>query len=229
MKIAFLNIATNKYINFLPELLKSINKYFLPEVEKHFYIFTNNLDYPLNHKNISKILIKAKGWPGDTYYRYHHFLSIKEALKNYDYVYYLDADMKIVDYVGKEVLTDLLGVQHPGFVVNKQGTPEDKQKESTAYLEKKNVVQYCCGGFQGGSPKEYLKLSEIISHNIDIDDKNNILAVWHDESHVNRYFADNPPTKILNAGYCAPESAWQVPFPYKIIALDKSATKYKGR
>ena len=89
-------------------------------------------------------------------------------------------------------------------------------------MTRDKIAQYCCGGFQGGSSKEYLKLCETISANIDQDDKKGILAIYHDESHVNRYFVDNPPTRILNAGYCAPESAWKVPFPYKVLALDVS-------
>ena len=150
MKIAFVHVATNKYVEFLTVLGSTINKYFLPGVEKHYYVFTDQMDYPV-HTNVHKVKIEPKGWPGDTYYRYHYFLTIKDTLKEYDYIYYLDADMKVVNYVGKEVLTDLLGVQHPGFFVDKKGTPEDNQKNSTAYLDRDDVKQYCCGGFQGGS------------------------------------------------------------------------------
>jgi histo-blood group ABO system transferase len=222
MKVAFVLIATNKYIEFIPPLLDSIYKYFLPNTDKDCYVFTEQTDYPLSH-NAKKIEITPKGWPGDSYYRYHYFLSIKDTLQKYDYIYYLDADMRVVDYVGEEVLAELLGIQHPGFIVNKHGTPEDRQKNSTAYLIKDDVAQYCCGGFQGGSSTEYLKLCETVSKNIDVDYKNNIQAVHVDESHINRYFVDNPPTKILDAGYCAPETAWRVPFPSKILALDISA------
>tara|TARA_R100001163_G_scaffold65613_1_gene63530 strand:- start:2249 stop:2944 length:696 start_codon:yes stop_codon:yes gene_type:complete len=221
MKVAFVLIATNKYIEFIPPLLESIYKYFLPETQKDCFVFTEQLKYPLSY-NAKKIEITPKGWPGDSYYRYHYFLSIKDTLKDYDYVYYLDADMRIVDFVGEEVFTDLLGVQHPGFVSNKQGTPEDRQTNSTAYVTRDKIKQYCCGGFQGGASTEYLKLCEVISKNIDTDDKNGVLAIYHDESHANRYFVDTPPTKILDAGYCAPETAWEVPFPSKILALDKS-------
>lgn len=228
MKVAFVIIATNKYIQFVPPLLDSIYKYFLPDTEKDCYVFTDQTDYNLGY-NTEKINISPKGWPGDSYYRYHYFLSIKDTLQTYDYIYYLDADMRVVDFIGDEVLTDLLGVQHPGFVLNKQGLPEDQQVNSTAYLPKKEVTQYCCGGFQGGTSSKYLKLCETISKNIDIDDANNILAIYHDESHANRYFADNPPTKILNAGYCAPETAWEVPFPYKILALDASVDLILGK
>ena len=221
MKIAFVIVATNDYVKFVNPLLDSIHKYFLKNHDRDFFVFTDNVNHPLNHDAVA-LKIEPRGWPGDSYYRYHYFLTIKDKLKDYDYIYYLDADMLVVDHVGEEVLTDLLGVQHPGFIVNKQGTPEDVQTESTAYLKKEEVSQYCCGGFQGGSADEYLKLCEVVSKNIDKDDSKGILAIYHDESHVNRYFADNPPTKILDAGYCAPESAWSIPFPSMILALDVS-------
>ena len=159
----------------------------------------------------------------------------EDLLKKYDYIFYLDADMGIVDYVGEEVLTDRLGVQHPGFFAEnkKQGTPDEKVYEnglkSTAYTKKEDIKQYCCGGFNGGSSKEFLKMSQTIVNNINKDMENEIMALWHDESHLNRYFVDNPPTKTLDCGYCAPESAWEIPFPKKVLALDKSVDKLKGR
>lgn len=224
MKIAILHVATRNYKYFIEPTTQSVERYFLPNIHKDYFVFTDDVDLKVSVP-ITTVKVEPKGFPGDTYYRYHYFLKIKEKLQEYDYIYYLDADMKVVDYVNEEVLTDLLGVQHPGFISDKRGTPEDKQVNSTAFVEKENIKQYCCGGFQGGSSKEYLKLSETISKNIDIDDKNNILAVWHDESHFNKYLVDNPPTKILDAGYCAPESAWSVPFSYKIIALDSKETE----
>jgi histo-blood group ABO system transferase len=60
-----------------------------------------------------------------------------------------------------------------------------------------------------------------ISENIDIDYSRNIIAVWHDESHMNRYFIDNKPTLILSPSYCYGESM-NIPFIKKLVALDKN-------
>jgi histo-blood group ABO system transferase len=82
-------------------------------------------------------------------------------------------------------------------------------------------MSYFAGGFNGGSSIEFLKMCDKISTNIEKDLQNGYIAIWHDESHLNRYFLDNPPTKILDPGYCYPES-WGLPFSKKLLALDKN-------
>ena len=229
MKIAILNIATNNYKLFLDQLHTSIEKYFLPEHTKDYFVWTDVEEFNFKH-NVKPIKIEPQGFPGDTLFRYHYFLMAEDILKNYDYIFYLDADMSIVDYIGDEIITDRLGVQHPGFFTEdkKQGTPETRSI-STACVDPQQIIQYCCGGFNGGSSTEFLKLSRSIVDNINKDMEKDIIAVWHDESHLNKYFVDNPPTRILDCGYCAPESAWDVPFPKKILALDKSVDELKER
>jgi len=56
---------------------------------------------------------------------------------------------------------------------------------------------------------------------VDEDMDKNLIAVWHDESHYNRYLIDTPPTHILSPSYCYPES-WRLPFEKKLLALDKN-------
>jgi histo-blood group ABO system transferase len=82
-------------------------------------------------------------------------------------------------------------------------------------------MEYFAGGFNGGTKEQYLKMAQKLATNIRLDYDKNIIAVWHDESHINRYFIDNPPTKILDPGYCYGESL-KPPFAPRLIALDKN-------
>ena len=49
------------------------------------------------------------------------------------------------------------------------------------------------------------------------------MALWHDESHLNRYIAEQDPAsyRLLTPAYWYPEG-WDLPFEQKITVRDKS-------
>jgi len=108
------------------------------------------------------------------------------------------------------------------------GRNEYEQNQiSSARISSNEGTNYFAGGFYGGSAQEFLKLVKECSENIKKDLSNNFIAKWHDESHLNRYFVDNPPTLILNPSYCYPQNYWKWikgPFNFKkiLVALDKN-------
>jgi hypothetical protein len=78
---------------------------------------------------------------------------------------------------------------------------------------------YVQGSFNGGTSTAYLALVRQLEKNIQADLDNNIIAVWHDESHLNRYVSDKHP-KVLSPAYAYSEGA-ELGFPPKILMLDK--------
>jgi len=227
MKIALINIATNKYSLFLKSLYQSADYNFFPDENVNYVLFTNN-NVDLSSKNkIIKIPIEHKPWPYMTLYRYKFFDMAKDILKEYDYVYYCDVDMLFVNRIKEDIISDLVGTLHGGFYDKPKHTwTYETNPKSTAYIKNGDGDNYYCGGFNGGSSQEFLKMSAIINENITIDEKNNIIAKWHDESHINKYFYINKPTKILSAEYCWPDTN-QKNDNAKIIALTKDNTLFK--
>lgn len=218
--VGLLIISTNKYISFLNDLLVSADKYFLPDQNVEYFVFTDHETINIESKRkINLIQTNHKPWPWMTLGRYAIFSNNAECFVNMDYLFYCDADMKFCDTVGDEIFSNRVATQHPGYYATR-GTPETNPASLACVLPFEQM-QYFAGGFNGGTKTEYLKMAQKLSENIQIDYNKNIIAVWHDESHMNRYFIDNPPTKILDPGYCYGESL-KPPFVPKLIALDKN-------
>lgn len=49
----------------------------------------------------------------------------------------------------------------------------------------------------GGRSEAFLKMSRICAENTRIDEKNGVMALWHDESHLNKYILDKNPLILL--------------------------------
>ena len=217
IKVGLLVIATQKYDTFLKLLFETADKFFLKDCEITYFLFTDTeKDFP--EHNVVKIPQEHKEWPYITLERYHTFFENKELLRGQDYLFYTDADMIFENEVGREILSNRVATVHPG-IYGGRGNVETNPN-SLAYIAPNEPVLYFAGGFNGGSSSEFLRMSEAISINVDIDRANKIVAKWHDESHLNRWFIDNPPTKILDCGYCYSYSHPRKHKP-RLIAIDK--------
>lgn len=225
MKIVICIIATNQYKSFVPQLTKSICEYFLLSHEIELHIFTEGIVELYEDERVKHVFhkIPAYKFPEASLYRFHIMTSLNYEA---DYLYYIDADMQIVDYVGDEILGDIVAVRHPGYFMGGWGS-ENVNPKSTAYLQNDKRLKYFAGGFQGGKLEHYFGAMLIMAAAIEVDRGNGIMAEWQDESHWNRHLAYNPPTVELNPSYCMPEpewkrKAWKINnLPVKIIALEK--------
>lgn len=218
-KIGLLIIATNKYTRFIQPLIESADNYLLKDQDVTYFIFTDKELNIKSRRNIEYIKVEHEPWPWMTLGRYNIFFDNRKYLENMNYLYYCDADMLFFSDVGEEIICDRVATVHPGFI-GTRGTPETNKK-SLACVNENEPMIYFAGGFNGGSKNEYLKMASVLSKNILEDYRNGIIAIWHDESHMNRYFIDNPPSKILDPSYCYPES-WNLPFEKRLLALDKN-------
>lgn len=219
MNIGLLVIATNKYISYTHPLWESAKKHFMAKHSVQMFVFTNQADVPAG---AVRVQWEHLPWPGPTLMRYHAFLTAEEQLSKMDYLYYSDADMKFVDTVGDEALGNLVATIHPGFYnKSRHEYTYERRGDSTACMGPNDGFAYFAGGFNGGRSKNFLDMSKSIRGNIDIDQSKNIVAIWHDESHMNKYLFKTPPTNVLNPSYCYPES-WKLPFKKRLLALDKN-------
>ena len=224
-------IATNKYDRYINGIIESAKENFLKDQKITFAIYTDSNDF-LNSEDLEIVSFKIEheSWPVPTLKRFHYFSLAIDLIEKSDFSFYIDVDSLFVRNIGMEDLNitedfdGMVGTLHPGYY-GTRGTPEYRM-ESLAYISPKVNSVYFCGGFFGGSSSEFARAITTMKNNIDLDLSRNIIAVWHDESHLNRYFVDNPPKSILGVGFSCPEERrLQEDFfmdPY-IIFLDKEA------
>ncbi|OUM61769.1 glycosyltransferase family 6 protein, partial [Piromyces sp. E2] len=232
--IAILYICTGKYDVFWKEFYESVEEKFIPHMKKDYFVFTDSKDiYKKENDNVHIIKQKNLGWPGNTLYRFHMFLSQKEKLQNYKYIFFMNANIICNFGVGEEFLPKdegLLFVQHHAYykAPNTKFSYE-RNSNSTAYIPMGQGKYYVCGGVNGGRAKEYLHMCEVLKSRIDEDDKNDVVAVWHDESHINKYLLELEKSqyKLLNVSYCFPEYKMnRKSFPFDPILFFRNKKKY---
>lgn len=216
--IGLLIVATGKYVSFVPELVTSAEKYFCKGHKVTYFVFTDG-EF-LHGKNVVVVPQARLGWPYDTMMRYEVYRKNKKLLESQDYLYACDADMRFCAKVGDEILGDLVATQHPGYF-QERGTYETNSA-SKACVYPNEGKYYFAGGFYGGSTKEFFRMIDRVMSQIICDLKNGIIAIWHDESHWNRYCIDHPPTVVLSPSYCYySHKHKKLACQPKLMALDK--------
>jgi hypothetical protein len=225
VRIAILYICTGQYSLFWQDFYRSAEEFLFNKFIKHYFVFTDDISI----KSGDKITVLHKeygGFPHDSMFRFEMFNGISRELQKFDYVYFFNSNMRIIKPVSEDIFPDsyesgLVGVIHPGhYNHNPVRFPYERNPRSKAYIPHKyNSYKYYMGGMFGGVAESFLRLSERCAEWIRDDLKSGIVAVYHDESHLNRYFIE---TKILelDPGYGYPEG-WNIPFTPRIILMDK--------
>lgn len=216
MNIGILTIATGNYSKLFPNFKKEIIEKFLPIFNKNIFLFTDDLD--VHHNNLINIMHLP--WPLCTLLRFHYINKHEKLFLNFDYLYYIDVDMIPYSLIDEEVLPDKNEIvcalhywQQDSFE-----SYENSNSKSTAFVNLTNQFEnkYCQGCFFGAKTDAFLSMSTTLEKNINEDLKNNIIAKWHDESHLNKYIISHP-YKALNSGYTHPH----------VIPIDQNKNKVK--
>jgi histo-blood group ABO system transferase len=215
--VAFVTLATGRYAAFTGPLLASVRKHFLRGCDVTPIVLSDRpeavpgMAWPIAHRP----------WPEVTLFKFGSLGQFRDRLETFDYVYLCDADMRFVNQVGEEVLGEVVAVRHPGFFNKPRSAfTYEHRPGSTAFIPPDQGTDYYAGGFLGGRSSALLDICAVIHARIEDDGRRKVVAVWHDESHWNRYLAEHPPTVALSPAYCYPEG-WNLPFTPRLIALDK--------
>ncbi|ACZ12790.1 glycosyl transferase [Sulfurospirillum deleyianum] len=235
-KIGILYICTGDYWKFWENFYKSSEELFLTNEEKHYFLFTDNRELlNINNERIHSFFQEKMDWPYPTLYRYKTFIKYKTVFQDMDYLIFCNANLLFNEKISRNDLfanKELFATLHPGFFDKKpQKFTYETNIKSLAYTEKKVDSIYVCGGFNGGIKNDFLKMAEILDDNIDKDFSESIIAIWHDESHINNYVQNNKEKfNILSPSFCYPQH-YSIDINKKIIVQDKEkiiSIKHKG-
>ncbi len=236
MKIAILYIALGRYSTFWEDFYKTSEEYFVKDSQKTYFVFTDSDKiYAQDNENVIKIHKDKLGWPYDTLMRFEMFLTQEEKLKEFDYIFFFNANMKFVAPVGHEVLPDedhcgLVAGKHPGYYRKDiNNVPYCRNSESLAYIPYGDGNVYVQGCLNGGTRDAYLELCRVCRDNTQQDLDNDIIAEVHDESHLNKYVVDKN-ILVLPCNYLYPVGSYYPEFcdDIKCIQRAKDTPKYGG-
>lgn len=225
MKIAILYICTGRYNQFFHEFYISSKKHFLSNVEKHFFVWTDDLNL-CDYNDVSLIYKECKGFPLDSLMRFEMFLGIKEKLDKFDYTYFFNSNMLFVSDISEEILPinrgEIVFTLNAGYYnKSKFLYPYERNKKSLAFIKFniKKKYKYVIGGLNGGKTSDYLFFAKECHDRIIQDLKSGLIAVFHDESHINRFYNQHGG-KLLPPSFAYPEGQ-SLPFKSKILIRDK--------
>lgn len=228
-KVAILYICTGKYVVFWEDFYRSFEQNFLNKSHVEYFVFTDADSLYGEDKcdRIHHIVQENLGWPGNTLFRFRMFVSIREKLTDFDYLFFFNANVVCKKEITEEeflpVEQDLLVVQHPGYYnTGVWRLPYERRKDSAAYIPRGKGRNYVYGAVNGGKAKAFLHMAEQLDREIEQDYQKGIIAKWHDESHLNHYIWMQGNYKLMSPSYAYPED-YHLPFEMKIMTQNKSS------
>ncbi|XP_066437170.1 N-acetyllactosaminide alpha-1,3-galactosyltransferase-like isoform X2 [Eleutherodactylus coqui] len=211
--------AVGKYLEtYLEDFLVSANRYFMPSLPCIVYILTDNpKDVPTIHVRpamsitILQVPLRHR-WQDISMMRMMDLQDIVLPLARgqVDYLFCMDVDQIFSSNYGPETLDDLVAQLHSGYYLqSREELPYETNSLSAAFIPPTMGIFYYHAAVFGGSLARLTNLTSSCLNGILKDKKSGVEAIWHDESHLNRYLAlEYLPSKVLSPEYCWDNRLW---------------------
>ena len=216
-------IATNKYKSFVPATMKSVNLHLYRNHNVIFYLFTDDPSQFQANDNVVLHKIPSYGFPEATLYRYRIMKQATQSFRDreLDYIFYIDADYQfnrrptLQDLPPTDNLVEgIFATKHlhnlnESFDEHHRIGSFERNENSQAYIGPNlSMDAYYCGGFNGGSREAWITAIHEMDEMIQIDESNNVMPIWHDESIFNKYCALHKPVWVFNQSFIYTEQCF---------------------
>ncbi|XP_072331881.1 N-acetyllactosaminide alpha-1,3-galactosyltransferase-like isoform X2 [Scyliorhinus torazame] len=228
--------AVGRYIDrFLKDFLETAEQHFMRGQRVIYYVLVDNVSkvpaLKLSPERTMTVLHvpKFSRWQDISMMRMEQISTlIQERIRHeVTYLFCLDVDLLFVGHFGPEALGDLVAQLQAGVYPNAPKSFTFEQRpQSAAYIAPGQGDYYYHAALFGGRPELVYNLTRACMAGVSKDKVTGIEAVWHEESHLNRYFLDHKPTKLLSHEFCwdrtprsyikLPRIKW-IPEEYKIV------------
>lgn len=226
MSVGILYIAIGKYASFFEDFYTSCELHLFPETQKRYYVYSDVIDAS-NFENVKVIKATDRGWPENTLMRFDMFADSQADWQNNDYILFLNGNSLVL----KDILLNEIFPENDSATVTTlswhvydtmqpKRFPYERNPKSAAFIPLSAGERYYQGGLFGASTTTFIELVNQCHKQIAQDSERNIIAVNHDESHLNRYLLGKS-VYTLTTKYGRPEE-WQYPENPKIIFRDKN-------
>ncbi|KAJ7998510.1 hypothetical protein DPEC_G00205670 [Dallia pectoralis] len=208
--VALTVFAVGRYLDaYLEMFLLSAELHFMASLPVTYYVFT---DVP---EKVPKIELGAgrrikvvrvqthSRWQDISMMRMKTIAEVIESeIRNHNqYVFCFDVDQVFVGRFGTEALGDSVAVLHAYYYHRPHSMyTYDHNPRSRAYMHTGDF--YYHAAVFGGSWQSVMNMTKTCYQTIMEDKENHVEALWHDESHLNKYLWLHKPSKVLSPEYC---------------------------
>lgn len=203
-------LVSKRYLDaYLEAFLISSEKHFMLSLPVSYYVFTDkpekvpNIKLPPNrHLKVIKVE-KHTRWQDISMMRMKTISHVIESdiCHHSTHVFCFDVDQVFTGRFGPEALGDSVALLHAYYYhLPKMLFTYDRNQKSKAFMTTGDF--YYHAAVFGGTWRRVKALTEACYKGIMEDKKNKVEALWHDESHLNKYFWLHKPSRILSPEYC---------------------------
>ncbi|XP_037633122.1 alpha-1,3-galactosyltransferase 2-like isoform X3 [Sebastes umbrosus] len=208
--VALTVFAVGRYLEaYLETFLNSSEHHFMLGLPVTYYVFTDLPekvpDVKLAPQRSLKVIRveKSSRWQDISMMRMKTISDVIEfdIRHHCTHVFCFDVDQVFTGRFGSETLGDSVALLHAHYYHLPQSLfTYDRNPKSRAYMQTGDF--YYHAAIFGGSWKSVKALTEACYQTIMEDKQNNVEALWHDESHLNKYMWLHKPSKVLSPEYC---------------------------
>ena len=194
---------------YLPAFLNSSERHFMLGLPVTYYVFTDTPEKvpdmklpPLRSLKVVKVE-KHSRWQDISMMRMKTISDIIETdiRRRCTHVFCFDVDQVFTGRFGSEALGDSVALLHAYYYrLPKSLYTYDRNPKSKAYMKTGDF--YYHAAIFGGLCESVKAMADACYQSIMEDKGNNVEALWHDESHLNKYLWLHKPSRVLSPEYC---------------------------